>query len=1014
MEQTRSDLRFHHSGSTESEESALYMERNCCYHVNLPSSSPSPIQPSASNAQHSESYAAYFSWSTSSRLIDAAEDIANYFGNLRKGVLLETLGRLPSGQRATLLELMTIRAFHSKNCVGNGLTSFNAYLLLLRVLEVWCDVDVMEFSYYGAPAATPIEQLYTELVDGFRGSDTVIGSGSQVASQETWNTGCYCEESNRKPAETFVRADGPFIPFADDFNINNVTTTIKGIGEIGDVHIIDLQSPVGSLIGRQVVKAGRSSGLTTGTIMAYALEYNDEKGICFFIDFSVVGENQQTFDLEGDGGSLILLTGQEGEKPQPVGIIWGGTANRGKLKLKVGQPPENWSSGVDLGRLLDLLELDLITTNEGLQAVVQDQRNASAGGIDSTVGESSLIQVPSMDKMEENMESIDLNIWQVLAEGESWQGLVLPIMLTENRAEDRVEADLYDQLIINLTNNNVTSLVFDDVVDAVLQEENRRKNKEDRQVNLQQVEALTTMRGRSIERDQNNSHKHGNTANTSDDGGALCCEASTTVEGRKSYADIWLIDSGVTYHMTSRREWFHHYEPVLGGSVYSCNDHALEIVGVRTIKLKMYDGTIKVVRNVKDLKKNLLSYGLLDNNASKIETRKGIMKVFRGALVVLKCEKIATNLYMLKGETLLVVEASVASCSSDSAMLWHQKLGHMSEQGMKVLAEQKLLPCLTKISLCERMHQKTVHSGEHSSTKWSDKADEHNLVRKNKSNVEGCMPRKIILGRSSQYCLLFGESSSINCNRAEDTNGDVDWKCKFLGYADGVKGYCLWDPTTRKVIISGNDEQEDSYEAEPAHDEQEPESSEAPIIRQSNCVRRRPNWHSDYVIEVRVVLAMCATLNLHLEQLDVKTAFLHGNLEEDIYMLQPEGPNKDHNEELKTQLVREFEMKDLRSANKILGMQIHRDISNRKIWLSQKNYLKKILSRFSMQDCKPIYTPLPINFKLSSNMSPRSLMFAMICTRPDIAQAVGMISLYMANPDKEHCNTVKRILRYIN
>lgn len=45
---------------------------------------------------------------------------------------------------------------------------------------VWCDVDVVEFSYYGAPAATPKEQLYTELVDGLRGSDPCIGSGSQV------------------------------------------------------------------------------------------------------------------------------------------------------------------------------------------------------------------------------------------------------------------------------------------------------------------------------------------------------------------------------------------------------------------------------------------------------------------------------------------------------------------------------------------------------------------------------------------------------------------------------------------------------------------------------------------------------------------------------------------------------------------------------------------------------------------------------------------------------------------
>ena len=84
-----------------------------------------------------------------------------------------------------------------------------------------------------------------------------------------------------------------------------------------------------------------------------------------------------------------------------------------------------------------------------------------------------------------------------------------------------------------------------------------------------------------------------------------------------------------------------------------------------------------------------------------------------------------------------------------------------------------------------------------------------------------------------------------------------------------------------------------------------------------------------------------------------------------------------------------------------------------------------------MQDCKPISTPLPVSFKLSSSMSPsneegrmemsrvpyasavESLMFAMICTRPDIAHAVGVVSRYMANPGREHWNAVKRILRYI-
>ncbi|GKA03139.1 retrovirus-related pol polyprotein from transposon TNT 1-94 [Tanacetum coccineum] len=81
------------------------------------------------------------------------------------------------------------------------------------------------------------------------------------------------------------------------------------------------------------------------------------------------------------------------------------------------------------------------------------------------------------------------------------------------------------------------------------------------------------------------------------------------------------------------------------------------------------------------------------------------------------------------------------------------------------------------------------------------------------------------------------------------------------------------------------------------------------------------------------------------------------------------GPNKDHINKLKAQLAREFEMKDLRPANKILGMQIHQDRVSRKIWLSQKSYVKKILQMFNMQDCKPISTPFPTDVKLSSKMS---------------------------------------------
>lgn len=61
--------------------------------------------------------------------------------------------------------------------------------------------------------------------------------------------------------------------------------------------------------------------------------------------------------------------------------------------------------------------------------------------------------------------------------------------------------DSYDQLVINITNNNIVDrLSFNDVAGAILEEESRRKNKKDRQESSKQMEALTVTRGRSTER----------------------------------------------------------------------------------------------------------------------------------------------------------------------------------------------------------------------------------------------------------------------------------------------------------------------------------------------------------------------------------------------------------------------------------------------------------------------------------------------------------------------------------
>eukprot|EP00253_Pinus_taeda_P011411 PITA_11411 len=113
-------------------------------------------------------------------------------------------------------------------------------------------------------------------------------------------------------------------------------------------------------------------------------------------------------------------------------------------------------------------------------------------------------------------------------------------------------------------------------------------------------------------------------------------------------------------------------------------------------------------------------------------------------------------------------------------------------------------------------------------------------------------------------------------------------------------------------------------------------------------------------------------------------------------------------------------------------MRITRDRKNRKLTLSQSEYIEKVLKRFNMQNAKPASIPLASHFKLSKEVCPKteeemtymskvpyastvgSLMYAMVCTRPDIAHAMGVVSRYMHNTGKEHWMAVKWILSWVS
>ncbi|KAE8721159.1 hypothetical protein F3Y22_tig00016637pilonHSYRG00027 [Hibiscus syriacus] len=98
---------------------------------------------------------------------------------------------------------------------------------------------------------------------------------------------------------------------------------------------------------------------------------------------------------------------------------------------------------------------------------------------------------------------------------------------------------------------------------------------------------------------------------------------------------------------------------------------------------------------------------------------------------------------------------------------------------------------------------------------------------------------------------------------------------------------------------------------------------------------------------------------------------------------------------LKTLLSQEFDMKDLGAAKKTLGMKICRDRDSRKLWLSQRD--------------KEAENMVKVPY---SNVV-GCLMYAMVCTRPDLAHAVSQVCKYMSKPNKQHWEEVKWIFRYL-
>ena len=129
---------------------------------------------------------------------------------------------------------------------------------------------------------------------------------------------------------------------------------------------------------------------------------------------------------------------------------------------------------------------------------------------------------------------------------------------------------------------------------------------------------------------------------------------------------------------------------------------------------------------------------------------------------------------------------------------------------------------------------------------------------------------------------------------------------------------------------------------------------------------------------------------------------------------------------IKESLAARFKMKDLGKLHYCLGISIQHDEERGSLWMDQRQYIQLLLKRYGLSQAKTATTPADINVKLVKNdgvskpVNPlnyqsmvRSLLYAAITTRPDIAQAVGAVSKFNSCPTEAHLTAVKRIFRYL-
>ena len=169
----------------------------------------------------------------------------------------------------------------------------------------------------------------------------------------------------------------------------------------------------------------------------------------------------------------------------------------------------------------------------------------------------------------------------------------------------------------------------------------------------------------------------------------------------ESLLDDWVLDSGALFPTTPHQEIMQNYVAGDFNKVYLADGTALDVMGMGDICILFPNESVwllEKVLHIPDLRRNLISIGQLDDEGHAILFVGGTWKVTKGIRVLARGKKTGT-LYMTSSprDTIAVAKAST------NTSLWHHRLGHMSEKGIKMLLSRGKLPELKSndFEMCE-------------------------------------------------------------------------------------------------------------------------------------------------------------------------------------------------------------------------------------------------------------------------------------------------------------------------